>query len=133
GRSWSGRRSRRSVAPVMSCASFLIEADDLAGPGIDADPRLIRRILVRLRILLRRLALGCDHARIARLWLPETGGLQRDAEEPVVAIVEQEQQRVAGFRKGLEDAGFLDAEHPGVSLADVGKQLILRVDDLDLG
>ena len=76
------------------------------------------------RILRRRLADLLHHAGVdgPRLLAPEPD--QLDLEPPLVAVVEQEEHRLAHLGKGGAEPGPPDAPHAPVGLAEVGEQLV---------
>src|SRR3954454_5338484 len=81
-------------------------------------------VLLEARILRRRLADLLHHAGVdgPRLLAPEPD--QLDLEPPLVAIIEQEEHRLAHLGKGGAELGPPDAPHAPVGLAEVGEQLV---------
>jgi hypothetical protein len=77
--------------------------------------------------LRRRRADLLHHARVDGLRLLLAQPDQRDLELPLIAVVEEEEHRLAHLGKGGADLGAPDALHAWIGLAQVGEQLVALV------
>ena len=76
------------------------------------------------RILRLRLADPLEHARVDGLRLLPPQPDQLDLEPPLVAVIEQEEHRLAHLGEGGAELGPPDAPHALVGLAQVGERLV---------
>lgn len=71
-------------------------------------------VIIGIGILLRRLAIRGDDARVTGLWLLCAIFNQAHPEQPLIAIIEQENQPVSNVGERLHNLRFLHAENAGV-------------------